>query len=343
MSGYRTLCAGKHHQNGDPLIANGLHSQRQKTAYTATLVEPVLYTVIVRREQRATRGGKIPILDCECQALSEDQTRKFGQPYPKSFHIQPQRMFRSVNILFRFQRRMNETPTIPPSNQEQEVEEEGQSNPNPLIVRGPFGRHMDDYFYEKIKNGGLFVDLSFESLDPKEARQIAKALIEPNTIVERLDLFLNNLQSEGVVAIAKTLAINNVLKELDLGHNDIGPEGATVLAEALETNETLQVLRLSHNFIGVEGATALAKALERNKALKELSLADNSIRSEGAVALAKALKTNITLRSLDLSENEIGREGAAALAKALETNRALEELRLNDYNISDDVRIRSVS
>ena len=138
--------------------------------------------------------------------------------------------------------------------------------------------------YKEVKNGGSYVDLKCRELDDEAAKQAARALMDPNTMVELLSL----------------------------SHNTIGDEGATALANALTHNSTLQHLWLRNNTIGDQGATALLDCFKSTSALQErwklLSNSNNGY--DGMIvlkacieALEKSLKYNVTLERLDLTGN----------------------------------------
>eukprot|EP00667_Euglena_gracilis_P030186 EG_transcript_41433 len=148
------------------------------------------------------------------------------------------------------------------------------------------------------------------------------------------------------------LRTNSVVQKVNVWRNDIGPEGAKALAEALRTNATLREVNLSCNGIGDKGTVALAMALRTNSVVQKVNVWDNHIGPEGAKALAEALppaaptlplppgqgeeggtkntktncgprqpqfmalRMNATLREVDLGCNRIGDEGTVALAMA---------------------------
>ncbi|KAL0225995.1 hypothetical protein P9112_013319 [Eukaryota sp. TZLM1-RC] len=137
-----------------------------------------------------------------------------------------------------------------------------------------------------------------------KVKKVVEDLVNGSTLTE-LNLWSNNITSEGAIALARALESNSTLTELDLQYNNITSEGAIALARALESNSTLTELNLMGNNITSEGASALARALESNSTLTGLYLGDNNITSEGASALARALERNSTLTELHLVSNDI--------------------------------------
>jgi phosphoribosylformylglycinamidine (FGAM) synthase PurS component len=190
------------------------------------------------------------------------------------------------------------------------------------------------HYCEKIKNGGIDVNLGQKNLGDEGAKQIAQALTDPNAMVQRLGLDDNKVGDDGAKAIAKVLKDNSTLQYLVLDNNNIGAEGARTLAKILNKS-TLQKLYLSNNNITNGGAEAISQALKTNSTLKVLYLSNNNIGKGGAKAIAKALKVNSTLQELFLDDNNIGDEGATDIAHALEINSTLKELSIDNNNISN--------
>lgn len=170
-------------------------------------------------------------------------------------------------------------------------------------------------WFKKVRNGGETI--CFENvgrnnkLGEDGAKEVARALEDPQTKCKKLIL-------EG---------------------NHIGPEGATAIATALKTNSTLTTLKLGWERIQDEGVFSIASALQSNAVLTTLSLISNEIGNGGAMAIARALETNVTLTTLDLSYNDIGFQGAEAIATALQSNVTLASLDLgHNDNIDNDMR-----
>ena len=161
--------------------------------------------------------------------------------------------------------------------------------------------------YDTIRNGSEHIGLFGRELGDKDAKRIAKALMDPITMVQKLWFAKTRIDyvDARVVAYAYALKQNSTPKQLALRSINIGDEYVTVLAHALTHNSTLQILYLDENGIGNEGATALADALKINSTLQELYLDENAIGNEGAMALADALNINSTLQQLRLTNNNI--------------------------------------
>ncbi|CAE8588342.1 unnamed protein product, partial [Polarella glacialis] len=139
-----------------------------------------------------------------------------------------------------------------------------------------------------------------------------------------LDLDCNDLQDEGLSALASSLPHCRSLRELRLGGNRLGLQGAQSLAAALARCQEpgLQKLDVSRNYLGPAGAAALAEALaaEPPIGLRVLRLSVNRVRDAGVAAMSKIFQGSERgplLEELDLGNNMIGDTGAAALAAAL--------------------------
>jgi Ran GTPase-activating protein (RanGAP) involved in mRNA processing and transport len=198
-----------------------------------------------------------------------------------------------------------------------------------------FRRKSKYYHYcEQVKNGGLEVDMRGKNLSKEGAEQIAQALMDPNSKVQRLGLRNNKISYDGATAIAEALKFNSTLQLLFLDDNKVGDDGATAIAKALNKS-TLQELYLSNNNIKISGVKAISQALKTNSTLKVLYLCNNNTGKDGAKAIAEALKVNSTLQELFLDNNNIGDEGATVIADALEINSTLTELSVDNNNISN--------
>lgn len=185
--------------------------------------------------------------------------------------------------------------------------------------------------------------------------RLLHALAEGGAFSERpdtLDLFHNDLSSEGVRALSSSTRWRR-LRTLDLGRNRLGRAGVEALvfpelralrlercelgdaeAEALATSSHLSGLRelkLWGNHLSDDGVRALAGSPELRD-LEVLNLGRNDLSDAGAQALAESpYLTN--LRELNLFGNRIGSPGAKALAAAPSLE-GLQALRLGNNPIT---------
>jgi len=153
---------------------------------------------------------------------------------------------------------------------------------------------------QALANNQTLCELFIESIScgPEGILAVAESLLVNSTLT-KLYLFGNNINNECASVLARALqGPETSLSVLDLQVNDIGNEGILAIAIALRTNSTLTDLNLRKNQFGDEGARALGQALEKNNTLEALSFSENNTANKGACAFAKALRTNTRLKSL---------------------------------------------
>eukprot|EP00043_Microstomoeca_roanoka_P028686 m.18974 g.18974 ORF g.18974 m.18974 type:complete len:96 (+) comp8596_c0_seq1:207-494(+) len=93
------------------------------------------------------------------------------------------------------------------------------------------------------------------------------------------------------------LRTNRTLTELDLYYNDIDEAGAIALAEALKCNNTLLTLSLSRNNITDAGARAIVDALKVNQTLEYIDI--NYCRlSPESISLLENVRTGISVTAI---------------------------------------------
>ncbi|NDE14282.1 hypothetical protein EBZ80_05055 [bacterium] len=143
--------------------------------------------------------------------------------------------------------------------------------------------------------------------------------------LEVLDLGENRIRNGGA-SLAAGLAGCPALRSLGLGMNDLDDNGITAVAGAFQSLTKLETLNLSGNRFGVAGTAAVADAFRYLPVLRTLDLSVNSLGSEGAAAVADALRHVPVLTSLDLSSCEIETEGAMVVAAALPALKRLARL-----------------
>lgn len=78
------------------------------------------------------------------------------------------------------------------------------------------------------------------------------------TKLERLSLNSCKLDHELLETLATALETNTVLQELNLYSNDINSEGALIVAKIIKDKINLKILGLSNNAIGFSGAREIA-------------------------------------------------------------------------------------
>jgi Leucine-rich repeat (LRR) protein len=153
----------------------------------------------------------------------------------------------------------------------------------------------------------------------------ATALAEVSTL-EELNLYSNNIQVEGVVALA-----TSNLKKLSLGGNNIGYDfenkkfhTLTEIADAFAKNHHIIDLSFQCCFLSDE---AIVELINKNTSIKALDLISNCLTSE----CLKFIGNNVGLEKLYLSENDITDEAA----KYVMQNTNLKMLWLDKTKITD--------
>ena len=123
----------------------------------------------------------------------------------------------------------------------------------------------------------------------------------------KLDLSMNPLGDEGVIALIDGLESNTSLLSLELSMCSIADDQVVALASLLENGSHLEMLNLEHNNIQVTGMKALANSLKCNQHLKSLYLRGNPgpDRSGVAESFINAFANNVTLLELDFFSHEL--------------------------------------
>ena len=150
-----------------------------------------------------------------------------------------------------------------------------------------------------------------DPLGVNNTKSITDAMMEGNFasgIISNLYVIGNNINDNGLVAIADALKANTVLTHLDIGKNVIKDPGALLLYAALSNqvgnaNSAVEVLGLQWNYITNVGANLIAKLLTENNKIKCLDLHANRIEYNGTKTIANALMHNTALKYLDISSN----------------------------------------
>jgi Ran GTPase-activating protein (RanGAP) involved in mRNA processing and transport len=140
------------------------------------------------------------------------------------------------------------------------------------------------------------LDLRYNDITAKGMTTLCEAL--QTTSIELLYLEGNQIQDEGVQALADLLVQKTKIRELYLGANQISSNGAKALAQSLYQNKLVSKVYLEGNNIGLEGANAFSTVLEDLKgdtALKNLYVDNNNIGKDGSKRLANALNSSTVI------------------------------------------------
>ena len=173
-----------------------------------------------------------------------------------------------------------------------------------------------------------------------------------------LHLGSNNLQSEGINAMAEKFKNISTLKNIVLNDNGITEEASVSLATLINANKNLEMLYLNNNILKTTGmnklsaviqqlttlkvlnlkcnkldseaADGIATAITNNQSLEVINLGDNNLRTVGVVKVAEALSSIHCLKCLDLSKNNVSKEAADNISSVIACNTGLEKLLLHD-------------
>ena len=207
------------------------------------------------------------------------------------------------------------------------------------------------------------VDLALNNLTYIGAIYISETL-KVNKIIQKLNLYWNKIGSEGARYIS---ASNGNFLELNLADNDINADGVKALADNLAFNDSLislnlhrnndykssfsfyvaqflsitlslEKIDLGNNFIGYDGIKAIFLALKNNSKTKlnEISLESNEIDCRAIVLISEYLVHDINITCLNLTNNYVGPEGAQGLSSALKTNKSLKFLYLANNRLGQE-------
>ena len=143
-------------------------------------------------------------------------------------------------------------------------------------------------------------------------------------LLEKLEMYGNQITDVGAIKIAKSLKYNTTLLSLDLSDNNIGDAGAIALAEFLVSNTTLEYFSLAQNQISDIGFELICKALKVNKTLLGLTIDhNNEIMNWGL--LIPALEDNFVIHVVNIDEYRCEPETLKKIHKLLKRNRNLYE------------------
>ena len=177
------------------------------------------------------------------------------------------------------------------------------------------------------------LDLSMISISANVWVTLLKSLFNPDSVLEKLCLYGNNIDDEVVAFSGGALVNNSTLKSLSLISNrSITGRGWAAFFGRLSNQNSLENLDVSGNNIDDGGMTVLSNLLGNNTALKSLNLTNNRfITPAGWQAFFNRLQTcHLVLEELDLTFNTIDDAGIPPLAIALSNASSLSRLRLGD-------------
>ncbi|UJR14293.1 hypothetical protein I4U23_001283 [Adineta vaga] len=195
-------------------------------------------------------------------------------------------------------------------------------------------------FIDKCESTSL--SLSNQQLTDSDISIVINLGIVKKKCIE-LKLGYNQITSDGIKKLADVLRTNSILERLNLFANNISDQGVYYLTQSLVSKTSkLQMLFIGQNQITDKGIEYLCDLLRTNTTITHLGLSNNEISDQGVISLATVLtKQNNTLKELYLWGNKsIGDTCIDALADMLVYNRTLMKLILFDCNLSDSSKER---
>ncbi|TMW60553.1 hypothetical protein Poli38472_000595 [Pythium oligandrum] len=163
------------------------------------------------------------------------------------------------------------------------------------------------------------LDLSDCSFQDEGAEALAKAVGLQKKLTT-LKLRDASLGAEGAELVVQAVVDNGLqLVDLDLSGNELEDDGLTALAALLKTQTQLQVLRLDENEVTSSGLKAfVGKMANVLPSLTTLSLCGNEITAKGAIAVVETLvPTTPRLTKLELDSNMISDKGVETVKSVL--------------------------
>ena len=138
------------------------------------------------------------------------------------------------------------------------------------------------------------------------------------TLLKKVSLNSCNMDMDLLQELNNSLIDQDCLTDLNLYSNEINSEGARIIAGMLKNKVNLKALGLSNNYIGHGGAREIASTCQDALfGLQRLSLESNLIGNLGLTGLSKALIDNESLEELYLYNNDIEDESMSALIEML--------------------------
>ena len=246
--------------------------------------------------------------------------------------------------------------------------------------------HLDDAVISHIATG-LTHNTTLQELAIGNNRSVTsdgwvqffQAIQKGTTFLQTLGISVNNLQSEGVIALSQMLLHNKTITTLPIinisSSETITTEAWIQLFQVLRQNSTLSILDISDNNLGGGGSIALGECLHHNKtitvlearscgltddvlkamatklshessSLREIAISgNNSLTSEGWISVFQILERNSSLRMLSVRKSykpmEVDRRGnvVMALAEMISRNKGIQELTISGEFIEDEHKL----
>eukprot|EP01084_Bolivina_argentea_P088212 159288_1 len=188
---------------------------------------------------------------------------------------------------------------------------------------------------------GILKHPTLESLSYKSNKltikhmEIFGAFLKQNSLLQRLYLDRNQVDSVMLHEICDGLMVNSHLKALSFRSNIIEDAGILNLANVLKENKQCNIgmIDLYSNQLSVKSGLYFGEALSENYSLTKLYLSYNNIRDKGVIGLCNGLKNNTSLWRLRLTNCGLTSACCKALGNVLETHCNIAELELEENNL----------
>ena len=200
----------------------------------------------------------------------------------------------------------------------------------------PENKQSVDSLAAAIKASSLLqkIDMSKNNLNTHAIQQLANALESVGNL-KSLIMKSNGIDENAAKALAHSLRGKCGLEVLDLAINKISDTGAIEISQALKSNTVLRVLNLHNNDIGPSAAEEISSMIVNKINLVEVNISQNSLKTEGTIKIANALQSINSLKFLDLSSNEITPEAAIHVGLVLRKNPTLESLNVSHNSLQN--------
>ena len=145
----------------------------------------------------------------------------------------------------------------------------------------------------------------------------------------------------GAVNISKKLRINKTLKQLEISINPIGDDGILAISDGLHINTTLIQLVARNCEFYSKGTKAVARMLLVNKTLKYLDISNNHIGDDGITVVTSSVQANTTLIELVVYDCEFHSKGLESVNEMLMIKSLQARLGIT-YNYAEDAALAVV-